>query len=66
MIKSPSNRIYIGQSKNIERRFNEYMKGKTKGQIKLFNSFEKYGIKNHLFSIIEFCNENELNNRERH
>lgn len=66
MIKSPSDRVYVGQSKDIERRFKEYIKRNSKGQIKLFNSFEKYGVKNHLFSIIEYCNENELNNKERY
>ena len=66
MIKSPSNRIYIGQSKNIDRRFNEYIRRSPRNQIKLFNSFVKYGVKNHLFSIIEFCNEEELNIKERY
>lgn len=65
-ITSPTGRIYVGQSCNIEKRFNTYGSKNTKTQIKLYRSFKKYGIKNHTFEIIEECDEKELNNRERH
>lgn len=66
-ITSPNNRIYIGQSVNIERRFNEYKKMyKSNIQIKLYRSFFKYGVDNHLFEIIEECNIENLNEKERY
>ena len=65
-ITSPTNRIYIGQSVNIERRFKEYLKlNNCKGQIKLFNSFNKYGVKNHKFEIVSLCYSEQLNEFER-
>lgn len=42
-ITSPSGKIYIGQSVNIERRFLDYKKSLKKSQIKLYNSIKKYG-----------------------
>lgn len=51
-ITSPSGRIYIGQSWNILRRFNDYKKTKGKKQPTLYNSFKKYNINNHDFKII--------------
>jgi len=66
-ITSPSERIYIGQAVNIERRFKEYQNiKKSKQQIKLNRSFNKYGIENHTFEILEECDTLLLNDRERH
>lgn len=66
-ITSPSNKIYIGQSINIERRFKNYNSlSQTKKQKLLHYSFKKYGINNHLFEIIEQCNIESLNKRERY
>jgi group I intron endonuclease len=67
-ITSPSGRIYIGQSITIQKRFNSYKRSdkKNESQIKLFNSFKKYGVENHLFEIIEQCDFNLLNERERY
>ena len=65
-ITSPSGRIYIGQSKDIKRRFTCYKHGGGQGQIILINSFKKYGIKNHIFETIEECKIEELNIRERY
>jgi len=57
-ITSPSGRVYIGQSWDIERRFKEYKKSLAIRQTKLFNSIAKYGIENHVFEIIhEFLEE---------
>jgi group I intron endonuclease len=66
-ITSPTSRVYIGQSNNIERRFKSYyqMYGCLK-QIRLYRSFNKYGVKNHKFEILEECSFEELNNRERY
>jgi group I intron endonuclease len=63
-ISSPTNRIYIGQSKNLETRFKYYEKCNCKRQIKLYNSFKKHGVKNHKFEIIEECSLEMLDERE--
>ena len=66
-ITSPSSKIYIGQSINIEKRFLSYSKLlRCKTQIKLFRSFLKYGVSNHKFEIIEECEIDKLNERERY
>jgi hypothetical protein len=65
-ITSPSNKIYIGQSINIEKRYYIYSLKSCKTQIKLYHSFLKYGFNNHMFQILEECEESELNNRERY
>jgi group I intron endonuclease len=66
-IISPSNKIYIGQSTNIEERFNTYKYlPKIKSQTKLYNSIKKYGCDSHIFEIIEICDIDKLNERERY
>ena len=66
-ITSPTGKVYIGQSVNIERRFYSYsILHNCKSQIILYRSFVKYDIKNHTFDIIEECEELNLNNRERY
>jgi group I intron endonuclease len=66
-ILSPSGKIYIGQSVDINRRLNEYLNLQNcKQQIKLYNSFQKYSIENHKFEIIEECTLEQLNERERY
>lgn len=51
-ITSPSNRVYIGQSHNIKRRFWRYNGLESKGQPKLHNSFLKYGVHSHVFKVV--------------
>lgn len=65
-ITSPSGRIYIGQSVNVQKRIKQYKRKECKGQRKLNNSFNKYGIDTHVFEIIEICEIEELNKRERY
>lgn len=65
-ITSPSNKIYIGQSINIKKRFKKYKRLDCKSQPRLYKSFLKYGFINHLFEIIEECKFEELNIRERY
>lgn len=66
-ITSPSSKIYIGQSINIEKRFKNYKSlSQTKGQVMLHYSFKKYGINNHIFEVIEECSIELLNERERY
>jgi group I intron endonuclease len=60
-ITSPSRRVYIGSSVDIKRRFRVYQHiNKTKKQIRLHNSFKKYGINNHIFEIIMECDKDNL------
>lgn len=65
-ITNPKNKIYIGQSRDIDRRFNVYRRLECKNQIKLFNSLNKYGFESHIFEILEECLFEELNIRERY
>lgn len=65
-ITNPNNRIYIGQSCNLLQRQNTYKSGCSKNQRKLYNSIKKYGWDSHIFEILEYCEFNELNNRERY
>ena len=51
-IESPSGKIYIGQSWNIEFRFNQYKQLKCKRQLSLYNSLIKYGFDNHVINVI--------------
>jgi group I intron endonuclease len=65
-ILNPNGKVYVGQSINIEKRFIEYKSlSNCKGQKKLYNSFVKYGVNNHLFIIICECELDELNYLER-
>ena len=65
-IISPSKKIYIGQSRDIEKRFKQYKSNSCKTQIRLVHSFNKYGVDNHIFEIVEECDIEELNNKERY
>jgi len=51
-IVNPKNRVYIGQSTNIRKRWNCYKRLKCEGQKLLFKSLKKYGVENHLFQIV--------------
>lgn len=64
-ITSPSGKIYIGQSIDIERRFNEYQNLNCKSQRFLFSSLSKHGADKHLFEILKECYVEELNKWER-
>jgi group I intron endonuclease len=64
-IISPSGKIYIGQSINIEERRKHYLNlNKCKHQPKIYNSLRKHSIENHIFEIIEECSLEQLNERE--
>ena len=65
-ITSPSNKIYIGQSIDIEKRFKQYQYLKCKAQTILYRSFLKYGVENHAFEILCECEISELNSKERY
>ena len=66
-ITSPTGRIYIGQSIDIMFRWKTYnQKLKKNSQPRLYRSFLKHGVENHIFEIIEECEFDILDCRERH
>ena len=65
-IENPKREVYIGQSKNIEKRLQSHKRLYNKNITKLYDSLMKYGVKNHVFKVIEVCDKELLNKRERH
>lgn len=66
-ITSPSNKNYIGQSKNCLYRWKyHYLKLHCKQQRHLYNSLLKYGSNNHTFEVIEECKLEELDDKEKY
>lgn len=65
-ITSPSDKVYIGQSINIENRIKKYASCSCKLQVRLHSSIKKYGWDSHCFEIIEECSVEELNSKERY
>ena len=65
-ITSPVNKVYIGQSVDINTRFYRYKSLKCNKQPHLYNSLVKYGVSNHKFEIIHECKASELNNLEKY
>ena len=64
-ITSPTNKIYIGQSTDIEKRWKDYFKlSRCKSQTKLYNSLKNHGYQNHKFEVIEECSVDKLIERE--
>lgn len=63
-ITNPNGKVYIGQSVDIERRWESHKQ--SKHDLPLYHSFKKYGIENHFFEVIEECKINELNEKERY
>jgi group I intron endonuclease len=63
-ITSPSDKIYVGQSINIEKRFKQYKRLDCKKQPKLYNSLKKHTPGTHVFEIIEECSLEQLNEKE--
>lgn len=62
-----NHKIYIGQSVNIEARWRRHKSIPTYLQDKpLYRAFNKYGIDNFTFEIIELCPISSLNDREKY
>lgn len=59
-------KCYIGQSKDIERRFAQHISEskRKRRHTALYNAFEKYGIDNFRFEVIEECCIDELDEKE--
>lgn len=63
-ITNPNGKVYIGQSVDIEKRWQAHKQAKY--DLPLYHSFRKYGINKHIFEVVEECKVNELNERERY
>ncbi|MCU0323542.1 MAG: GIY-YIG nuclease family protein [Chitinophagaceae bacterium] len=63
-ITSPTGKVYIGQSIDIENRFRKYKLGQCKKQSKLYASFKKHKVETHTFQIIHCCPSTELDAME--
>ena len=65
---SPTNRVYVGQSKDLDTRKKWYMSDgiRNASMPKLKRSFNKYGIENHIYELVETCSIEQLDEREIH
>lgn len=64
-ITSPSGKVYVGQSINIEKRKKDYKHlNSLIGQPKIYRSMNKYGVENHIHEIIEECYVDQLDEHE--
>lgn len=55
-ITSPTGAIYIGQSLDIEKRWNHYKNLYCKDQRRIYNSLKKHGHENHIFEVVLIVN----------
>lgn len=65
-ITSPTNRVYIGQAKDIHNRWDTYRRMDCKNQPILYRSFRKYGVSSHKFEMVEICSVEKLNEHEKY
>lgn len=62
---SPSGKVYIGQTWNLEERLKSYKKKSCKGQKKLFNAILKYKFDSFEIEVLDYCYEQvELDDAE--
>lgn len=69
IINNVNNKLYIGSSMNIKSRFSKHkslLKNNKHDNDYLQNSFNKYGIDNFSFEVIEFCEVSELIDKENY
>lgn len=59
-----TNECYIGQSKNIQQRFNNHINSMKNKKYSLYSDMRHYGVKSFDFSIIEECSISQLDKRE--
>ena len=57
-----NHKVYIGQSKNIEKRWSRHKIAEDNCSI--HQAMKKYGVNNFSFTIIEECSQDDLNDRE--
>lgn len=64
---SINNKVYIGQSTNIEKRFAQHKSPYEQERFSdkpLYKAFSKYGIQNFNFEVLEECDIEKLNEKE--
>lgn len=63
-----NSKIYIGQTSNLSRRWSAHKcKARTgKDNYPLYNAIRKYGIENFTLEILESCNKDIVNDREKY
>ena len=65
LIQSPTFKYYVGQTVNLQKRYNAYCVNNSKNSNAIHNSIEKYGLKNHIFSVIAIVDKEQLDLWER-
>jgi group I intron endonuclease len=66
-ITSPSGRVYIGDAVNLKQRCTCYLNpNRIKNQKAIYNSLVEHSVENHLIEIIEYCDSENLKERERY
>ena len=64
-----NNHSYIGQSIHIEKRWNEHQteyNWERECRKPLYLAFQKYGLENFTFEVLEECEPQDLNNKEKY
>ena len=57
LITNPNGEKYVGATKNLEQRFNDYKRiYRVICQKDLYNSLLKFGISAHTIEVLEYCN----------
>lgn len=64
-LTSPSGKSYIGQTKALTKRLNSYKNLNCKNQTAIYSALRKYGSENFIFTILEECPIEELNDAEK-
>lgn len=65
-ITNPLGQIYIGQSVNIEERLRGHKSQTRVTAGKIFLSIKEHGFNNHIFEVLEICDKELLNEKERY
>jgi group I intron endonuclease len=60
-ITNPENKIYVGKSINIKKRWIGYKNLFCEQQPLLYESFKKHGVENHKFEVLCECEKSQLN-----
>lgn len=66
-VTSPAGRLYVGKTWNFRKRLITHrfsVKKKNTSHVILINSFKKYGFDEHIFEIIEECDDDVMSERE--
>lgn len=64
-ITNPNGKVYIGQTRNISRRLNEYKNDKRTSQPLIHKSIRKYGLENHELLLLDEVSTEKLNDAEQ-